>query len=147
MLFIELILYWTWYFSWISALISHNSQQNQVDDVGMFSGSCVLSGFITCYLNLLHDWSICEKSVRWLTTITSSSWHDKICWSVWWKENFVYSMLSGSDHMQSNREFRCHTVLMTVKTTQIFISLSVISQNMQNKHQLSVTFSFTQQLL
>ncbi len=87
MLFIELILYWTWYFSWISALISHNSQQNQVDDVGMFSGSCVLSGFITCYLNLLHDWSICEKSVRWLTTITSSSWHDKICWSVWWKEN------------------------------------------------------------
>ncbi len=63
------------------------------------------------------------------------------------KRRVVYSMLSGSDHMQSNREFRCHTVLMTVKTTQIFISLSVISQNMQNKHQLSVTFSFTQQLL
>ncbi len=95
-----------------------------VDDVGMFSGSCVIEVFC---LSFLHDWSVCEKSVRWLTTI----------------ENCVVYSVCGSDHIQSNREFRCHTVVLTVKYTDLYF---IISQNMQNKHQLSVTFSFTHQL-
>lgn len=56
----------------------------------LFESSC---------LGFPHDWWICVtnllKPVRWVTTITSSSWHDKKCCLLWWKENGVADAKSG----------------------------------------------------